>query len=126
MPDSFTITIGTVELPAPGPATTLGPLPSHVQALSENHVVYAHQLTERDLWAYTITLENVRKQQYLDLHDFHALNGTRGLWTYTASDGSMADNCRFQDGRLDWRRESNELWSLQIRFLGEALVTPSV
>ncbi len=124
MPAGFTITLGTVELPAPGPATVTGPLPSHVQAVSENHVVYAHRLTDRDVWLYTLTLENVTQDQYRSLQAFHGANGTRYEWNYAASDGTAVLNCRFSDAVLNWQRESSELWSLQVRFQGGPLFTP--
>lgn len=96
-----------------------------MQAVSESHAVYAHQLTERDIWQYTLNLANLRESQYLELAAFHALNGTRGAWIYTASDGGMAADCRFQDLKLSWQREARELWAVQLRFQGAALISTS-
>lgn len=119
---AFTITLGTVTLPAPAPATIVGPLPSHVQGVSENHRVYGHRLNDRDVWLYTVTLKNISQAQYQELAEFHALNGVRETWVYTASDGSTIDDARFVDTALQWTRDLDELWGLQVRFQGGPLV----
>lgn len=102
----------------------VGPLESHVQAVSENHRVYGHRLNDRDIWLYTLTLAELSEQQYRDLTEFHNRNGVKETWIYTASDGATVSDARFVDVALQWVRTNSRLWALQVRFQG-GRITPA-